>query len=392
MADDKTVEVKWDTTEENIVENELKKGQIKIIKVDKDNNEVKLEGVAFEVLDLNNNILERITTNQDGVALTSRYAIRDYEKIKIREVETLEEYNLDSEEKTIVLEENQITTLTFENEMIKGYLQITKIDSKTKEKLEGAKFGIYDNNDNLCEEVITNSDGIATSSLLTYGKYYVKELDTGSPYYLLNDNTYEFEIVNNNEIVPVTIENEGVEIDVDVYKEGTTEIKPGEQVNYKFSNICNNSNVYLEEFKWYDYIPSDFIRIEKMTTGTWNQDLNYSVYYKTNKSEEYILFQENLNTKENYDLDFTELNLKDDEYIIETYFDFGKVDVGFREEINPTMQCKSLDTLENNQTFTNKTKTVGVYYGITAESDSKWTTIVHVPEEKHEEILPKTGK
>lgn len=392
MADDKTVEVKWDNTEENIVENELKKGQIKIIKVDKDNNEVKLEGVAFEVLDLNNNILERITTNQDGVALTSRYAIRDYEKIKIREVETLEEYNLDSEEKTIVLEENQITTLTFENEMIKGYLQITKIDSKTKEKLEGAKFGIYDNNDNLCEEVITNSDGIARSSLLTYGKYYVKELDTGSPYYLLNDNTYEFEIVNNNEIVPVTIENEGVEIDVDVYKEGTTEIKPGEQVNYKFSNICNNSNVYLEEFKWYDYIPSDFIRIEKMTTGTWNQDLNYSVYYKTNKSEEYILFKENLNTKENYDLDFTELNLKDDEYIIETYFDFGKVDVGFREEINPTMQCKSLDTLENNQTFTNKTKTVGVYYGITAESDSKWTTIVHVPEEKHEEILPKTGK
>lgn len=392
MSDDKTVEVKWDTTEENIVENELKKGQIKIIKVDKDNNEVKLEGVAFEVLDLNNNLLERITTNQDGVALTSRYAIRDYEKIKIREVETLEEYNLDSEEKTIVLEENQITTLTFENEMIKGYLQITKIDSKTKEKLEGAKFGIYDNKDNLCEEVITNSDGIATSSLLTYGKYYVKELDTGSPYYLLNDNTYEFEIVNNNEIVPVTIENEGVKIDVDVYKEGTTEIKPGEQVNYKFSNICNNSNVYLEEFKWYDYIPSDFIRIEKMTTGTWNQDLNYSVYYKTNKSEEYILFKENLNTKENYDLDFTELNLKDDEYIIETYFDFGKVDVGFREEINPTMQCKSLDTLENNQAFTNKTKTVGVYYGITAESDSKWTTIVHVPEEKHEEILPKTGK
>ena len=56
------------------------------------------------------------------------------------------------------------------------------------------------------------------------------------------------------------------------------------------------------------------------------------------------------------------------------------------------MQCKALDTLENNQTFTNKTKTVGVYYGITAESDSKWTTIVHVPEEKHEEILPKTGK
>ena len=50
LADDKTVEVKWNTTEENIVENELKKGQIRVIKVDLDNNEVKLQGVKFNVL------------------------------------------------------------------------------------------------------------------------------------------------------------------------------------------------------------------------------------------------------------------------------------------------------------------------------------------------------
>lgn len=389
-SESQTVTLKQDEIKNITFTNEKKKGQIRIIKVDKDDNEVLLEGVKFEVKNEDGKIVDTLITNKNGETVSKRLPID--QKYTVYETETKQEYVLTEESQTITLEQDQIKDLTFENEMIKGYLQITKVDSKTKEKLEGAKFGIYDNDDNLVEEISTNSDGIATSNLIPYGKYYVKELDTGSPYYLLNENTYEFEIVKNHEIVPVTIENDGVEIDVDVSKEGTTEIKPGEQVNYKFSNICNNSNVCLEKFKWFDYIPSDFIRIEKMTTGTWNQDLNYSVYYKTNKSEEYKLFKENLNTKENYYLDFTELNLQDDEYIVETYFDFGKVDIGFKEEINPTMQCKSLDTLENNKTFTNKTKTVGMYYGITAESDSKWTTIVHVPEEKHEEILPKTGK
>lgn len=129
-----------------------------------------------------------------------------------------------------------------------------------------------------------------------------------------------------------------------------------------------------------------------MTTGTWNQDLVYDVYYKTNKSDEYVLFKEDLKTTENYYLDFTTIELAEDEYIIETCFDFGTVDVGFKEDAKPTMECKSLDTLKENDTFTNHTKTVGIYFGVTAEASSKWTTIIHVPEEKHEEKLPRTGK
>ena len=51
LAEDTTTEVVWDKDTANTIENELKKGQIRVIKVDKDNNEVKLEGVEFEVLD-----------------------------------------------------------------------------------------------------------------------------------------------------------------------------------------------------------------------------------------------------------------------------------------------------------------------------------------------------
>ena len=38
------------------------------------------------------------------------------------------------------------------------------------------------------------------------------------------------------------------------------------------------------------------------------------------------------------------------------------------------------------------TKSIGTYFGVTAEANSKWTTITHIPEEKHEVVLPRTGK
>ena len=129
-----------------------------------------------------------------------------------------------------------------------------------------------------------------------------------------------------------------------------------------------------------------------MTTGTWNQDLTYSIYYKTNKSDDYILFKENLSTKENYNLDFTTLEFAEDEYIVETCFDFGKVDVGFKEDIKPTMECISFDTLQEGETFTNHTRTVGTYWGISAEANSKWTTVTHIPEKPQEPVLPRTRK
>ena len=393
LAKDTEIKVEWDKETTKEIENELKKGQIRVIKVDKDNNEIKLKGVEFDVLNEDNKVLEKIITDENGEALTSKYAIRDFSKLKLRETKTLDTYVLSDKVETIELQENQITNVKFENERIKGKVEITKVDSKDEnKKLEGAKFGLYNEENKLIEILITSENGTAISKNLYKGKYFLRELDTGSNYYLLNEDTFEFEIINNGETIEKIIKNEPTDITVDVDKKGTTEIKPGEEVNYEFSNIANNSNVYLDNFKWYDYIPTDYIRLQKMTTGTWNQELTYKVYYKTNKSNEYILFKEELKTTENYVIDFTQITLLDDEYITETLFDFGKVEKGFKEAIKPTMNCKSFDTLKRDDIFTNYTKTVGIYFGITAEANSKWTTIIHITKDKHEILLPRTGK
>ena len=126
LAKDTTTEVVWDKDTANTITNELKKGQIRVIKVDLDNNEVKLEGVEFEVLDKDGNVLEKIITDENGEALTKRYPIRDFSELTLREVKTQEDYVLNEEPQTIELTEDEITNIEFTNEKIKGFVEIYK--------------------------------------------------------------------------------------------------------------------------------------------------------------------------------------------------------------------------------------------------------------------------
>ena len=67
LAEDTEIEVEWDKETQATIQNELKKGQVRIIKVDKDNNQLRLEGVEFEVLDENNNVLEILNGIKDTI-------------------------------------------------------------------------------------------------------------------------------------------------------------------------------------------------------------------------------------------------------------------------------------------------------------------------------------
>ena len=391
LAEDTEIEVKWNNENSTTITNELKKGQIKIVKVDADNNEIKLAGVEFEILDNNNNVLEKVITDENGEALTSRYAVRDYNNLKIREVNTLEDYVLIDDILNVELKANETTSLVIENEHIKGQIEITKVDKDDDSiLLEGAEFGLYNENDELIGTLTTDKSGKALSDKLYKGNYYLKELSSGSKYYLLNNETFKFEIANNNEVIPITVENEKVKISVDVEKTGYIETQKNDTIKYDFSNIANTSNIYLDSFKWRDYLPTDYIRLEEIVTGTWNQEITYSITYKTNLINEERILKENLDSKQNYKIDYTDIDLKEGEYITEFCFDFGKVDVGFKEDISPAIFCKVLDNVENKDTFTNKTSTEGEYEDLKDRAEDEWTTIVY-EKDVHANKLPKTG-
>ncbi len=392
-----TVTLEQDKIKDVTFQNEKKKGQIRVIKVDMDNNEVLLEGVTFDVLDEQGNVVDTITTDSNGEATTKRLPID--QEYTILEKSTLQNYVLTEETQTVILEQNQIKDITFENEKIKGYIEITKLSEDDNKyngivagtPLEGAIFDIYDSENNIVDTVTTGKDGKATSKLLEKGEYTVKEQSSGSIYYLLNENEYKVEIKEHKEIVPITITNKSVEISVSVEKTGYVETQKNDTIKYDFSNVANTSNIYLDSFKWKDYLPTDYIRLTEIVTGTWNQDITYSITYKTNLNDEERILADNLNSKENHKIDCTNIGLQDGEYITEYSFNFGRVDVGFKEDIAPSIFCKVLDTVENKDIFTNKTETTGEYEDLEDKDEDEWTTVVY-EKDVHAKKLPKTGK
>ena len=490
LAEDTDVEVKWNTTEENTIENELKKGQIKVIKVDQDNNEVKLEGVKFDVLDENGNVLETITTDKNGEAYTSRYAIRDYSKLTIREKETLQNYVLNETPQTVTLEADQIKTITFTNELKKGQIKVIKVDQDNNEvKLEGVEFNVYDEDNNLVDTLITDENGEATSKRLRIDKQYVvqetktlsnyvlnetpqtvtltqdqitditfenelikgyikvikvskednqyngdtkgtrlanakfevydkdnnlvdtlitdengeattkellkgnyKILEVESPdYYILNDVVFDAEIVKHQEIVDVIVEDDNVDIDIEVTKKGFIETQSRDSIYYDFSNIHNKSNIALDNFTWSDSLPTNALRANRIYTGTWNEELTYSVWYKTNLSDDYIMLVDGLSTLTNNEVKFTDAELKEGEFITDFEFRFGTVKSDFKEIEQPRLYCDMLDNLPNGFIFVNHTKVSGNYKDIYVEDKDDWKTITYYKEIELTDKLPRTG-
>ena len=95
------------------IENELKKGRIKIIKVDAENNAIRIPNVKFEIRDEKNKLIQELITDENGEVVSDALPIGI--KYIIKETESGNEYELTDEVLTIDLQENEIKTLTFKN-------------------------------------------------------------------------------------------------------------------------------------------------------------------------------------------------------------------------------------------------------------------------------------
>lgn len=392
--------------------NERQKVDIIVNKKDKDDNKA-LGGAEFslyakeniknyknEVIVKANELIETAISDSNGKAnFKSDLPLTDF---IIKESKSPKGYILSDETIDVDVEykgqDTKIINLEYEmeNEKMKGHIQVIKTSSEDNEysnlpkgsPLENVTFEIYDNENNLVDTITTDKTGKAITKELVIGKYTIKETSSAK-YYLLNENIYDTEIVDDGTI-NVDITNDNVKIDVEIQKNGFIETQSKDDIFYNFKNIKNNSNVPLDNFTWSDHLPTDAVRINRLYTGTWNEDLKYDVYYKTNKSEEYILFKENLSTQKIYELDFKKLKLKADEYVTDYEFRFGTVKVGFQEIESPILYCDILEGLGNGYVFTNNTKVRGTYFEKEVEDKDDWTTITYFKEIKVDDVLPRT--
>ena len=389
LADEIKIKVDFNKTAETTIVNELKKGQIKVIKVDKENNEVKLKGVKFEVQDKDGKVLETLKTDKNGEATTSKYAIKDFENLYLKEVETNEKYVLNDKITKVKLEENKIKNVVFENEKIKGKIKIIKTSKdynkinklKAGSPIEGVKFEIYNLDGKLLETLITNKEGVAISSYLEKGEYKVKEVETNKNY-ILNTQTQNAIIKENGEVVTLDITNDSKNPDIDIEKNGPDKAEIGSKIEYDIS-IRNTGNTKLDNFTMRDVLPYKYIKTNKFKTGTYNQDVKYNLYYKTNMSTEYVLLMEDLNSKENYEINFDE-ELAENEYLTEIKLEFGTVDVGFCSNENPHIFAMIKNDVKSESTFTNMADVSGNLDDYKLYDKSKWKTFCF-------KLLPKTG-
>ena len=98
---------------------------------------MKLKGVEFKVYDQDNKLVDTITTDENGEAVSKRLRIdKEYHVV---ESKTLQNYVLNDTPQKVTLKQDQITDLTFENELIRGYIKIVKVFIKSKKIKYGNK-------------------------------------------------------------------------------------------------------------------------------------------------------------------------------------------------------------------------------------------------------------
>ncbi len=380
---------------------EYKTMNITLKKIDKDTKEG-IKGVTFKFETLDGEELGKYVTGENGIIqldVQKDLKLFKEQKIKVTEIAVPDNYYIDEENcsKIIDVKWGENITIEFQNEKIKGNIKVVKLSSEDnkytnllkKSPLKDVEFEILDINGKIADKIKTNEEGIAITKDLVKGTYYIKETKQAK-YYLLNKEIYEVEIVNHKDLIEQEILNDSVDINIEIEKKGFIETQNKDNIYYNFKNIHNKSNVPLDNFTWNDTLPVEAVRLDKIYTGTWNEKLEYNVWYKTNKND-FRIFIDKLDSEKVYELDFKNLKLEEDEYITEFEFRFGKVKVDFHEIESPIVYVNVQNNLKNGFTFTNHTKVSGNYLEERIEDKDEWTTIIYNRKVKLNKELPKTG-
>ncbi len=169
-----------------------KKLSIRVIKQDKD-TKVPLQGWKFDVY-YNDAKLTSVTTDENGEAMIENLQPGTYRVVEVDGDK--EHYNLDAPEQTVELIKDQaeIPTLIFQN-TIKKHFGIYKIDSETREPIQGVTFEIWKDG-KLLGNYTTDENGRIWLPYAEPGTYQAKEVVT-DPRYVLNEKTFTIE--NNSE-------------------------------------------------------------------------------------------------------------------------------------------------------------------------------------------------
>lgn len=174
-------------------------GQVEINKVDNDSQtttpqgEATLEGAIYGIYDNSDNLIQTITTDKNG------YAISDYlpyfGHFYLKEIAASNGYQLNTDK--IPFDSSKDELLTFvktpEKVITRDY-EITKVIASDKTMIMtpeiNVKFGIYDKDNNLVKSLTTDNEGKIYFTM-PYGHYTLKQLTSTSGHEKIGDFNFE---------------------------------------------------------------------------------------------------------------------------------------------------------------------------------------------------------
>lgn len=314
-----------DTISNNIYEfnfyNEVKKGNIKILKVDNESKRV-LNGVKFGLFAnediLSNNLIyykkdqliaEQVT-NSDGIAIFNNLL---YGKYYIKELEYLNGYKKNDNKYDVDLNINEYY-LEIENVLEKGSIKLEKFGEifnyKTVisgfKKLENIEYRLYANDDIITGDGIirykkgdivsikrTNSSGIVTFDDLILGNYCITENKT-LPTYIIDNNSYCFNLYDTK----------------DIYYEHKNYLKKGNlkitkldldsklpiknnNIVFNIKNLSTNRYIYINNTKDLKLNNDGYLYIENIPFGEYLiSEIKTLPTYELNKNDKKIFINE----------------------------------------------------------------------------------------------------
>ncbi|MGU8487735.1 SpaA isopeptide-forming pilin-related protein [Clostridium perfringens] len=243
------------------------KGRVSIHKIDSEMPELSLKGAVLGIFDDEGNEVDRLTTDEHGDA-TSK--LLDYGHYTGKELQAPEGYKLS--DKTIdinITEDNKTYTYDFENEVIKGQIQIVKVDSKNEEKpVANAGFNVIAVNVNgieagtVVDHVVTDKDGFAFTKPLRYGEYKFIETETPEGYWK-SDREYHVNITEDNKTYVKYVKNEPIQAKLRVLKVDSENGQPLEGVKFQVRNTDTNELVTFKNFVGILPLPSKTLTTDK---------------------------------------------------------------------------------------------------------------------------------
>ena len=262
--------------------NRIIKGRVAINKFDSEFTDLKLKDAEFTIYDKNDNEVDKLITDENGYDESIDLNYGDY---YMKETKAPVGYKLSDKVYDIqIREDKKVYTFDVPNDVIKGSIQIVKVDSENEEKpVANAGFNVIAVNVNgietgtVVDHVVTDKDGFAFTKLLRYGEYKFIETETPEGYWK-SDREYHVNITEDNKTYVKYVKNEPIQAKLRVLKVDSKDGQPLEGVKFQVRNTDTNELVTFKNFVGILPLPTKTLTTDKNGEILTPQNLDYGNY------------------------------------------------------------------------------------------------------------------